>query len=392
MSIVDEITRLTSAKADIKAAIEAKGVTVPATAHLDAFPSYVGAISAGGASVEALSVSSNGTYTAPSGIAYSPVIVNTIDIEKVIASNASQLLDSYYNSTITSIRTYAFTTMPFKRVELTALERVASYAFAQCGYLSFVSLPNISSITSELFYGCFRLESVYCPNVSSIDTRAFQNCSALTEASYPNVKQIGLGAFTGCSSLQTAYFPEAATALNGGQFQGCTNLVSVHLPKWNGATNGMFSACNNLPSIDMPAVKNLGQYAFGYCSKLSIASFSSLLSIGSSAFYGCWSLASLCIPNVKSVYQRAFYSCSKLKTLVFGADYASFSASAFMYCSLTSLYLSGTSVYTLANSNAFTYTPISQDASARIYVPSALYSSYLTATNWTRFSSKMLSW
>lgn len=50
MSIASEITRLTNAKADIKAAIEAKGVTVPAAATLDAYPSYVSQIEGGGGS------------------------------------------------------------------------------------------------------------------------------------------------------------------------------------------------------------------------------------------------------------------------------------------------------------------------------------------------------
>lgn len=48
MSIASEITRLQTAKADIKAAIEGKGVTVPSAATLDEFSDYVSAISGGG--------------------------------------------------------------------------------------------------------------------------------------------------------------------------------------------------------------------------------------------------------------------------------------------------------------------------------------------------------
>ena len=48
MSIASEISRLQTAKADIKAAIEAKGVTVPSSAKLDDYDTYVGQISGGG--------------------------------------------------------------------------------------------------------------------------------------------------------------------------------------------------------------------------------------------------------------------------------------------------------------------------------------------------------
>lgn len=44
MSIADDLTRLQWAKADLRTSIQAKGVTVPASAKLDAYPDYVDAI------------------------------------------------------------------------------------------------------------------------------------------------------------------------------------------------------------------------------------------------------------------------------------------------------------------------------------------------------------
>ena len=49
MSIASEITRLQVAKADIKTAIESKGVSVPSSALIDEYPGYVDAIQQGGA-------------------------------------------------------------------------------------------------------------------------------------------------------------------------------------------------------------------------------------------------------------------------------------------------------------------------------------------------------
>lgn len=48
MSIASEITRLQTAKANLKTAIEGKGVTVPSSAKLDAYPALVDSIQQGG--------------------------------------------------------------------------------------------------------------------------------------------------------------------------------------------------------------------------------------------------------------------------------------------------------------------------------------------------------
>lgn len=48
MSVASEITRLQNAKASLKTAIEGKGVTVPSSAKLDAYPALVESIQQGG--------------------------------------------------------------------------------------------------------------------------------------------------------------------------------------------------------------------------------------------------------------------------------------------------------------------------------------------------------
>lgn len=47
MSIASEISRIQSAKADIKSAIESKGVTVPSNTKLDAYAPLIQAIEGG---------------------------------------------------------------------------------------------------------------------------------------------------------------------------------------------------------------------------------------------------------------------------------------------------------------------------------------------------------
>lgn len=47
MSIANEITRLQTAKADLKTSIENKGVEIPTSATIDEYPQYIDQLSAG---------------------------------------------------------------------------------------------------------------------------------------------------------------------------------------------------------------------------------------------------------------------------------------------------------------------------------------------------------
>lgn len=47
MSVYTEITRINNAKANIKTAIESKGVSVPSAANIDTYSSYVAQIQVG---------------------------------------------------------------------------------------------------------------------------------------------------------------------------------------------------------------------------------------------------------------------------------------------------------------------------------------------------------
>lgn len=81
MSIASEISRLQTAKTDIKTAIEAKGVTVPSSAKIDVFDDYIAQIPTGG-SYQSKTVSpteSSQTVSPDSGYdALSSVTVNAI--------------------------------------------------------------------------------------------------------------------------------------------------------------------------------------------------------------------------------------------------------------------------------------------------------------------------
>jgi hypothetical protein len=153
--------------------------------------------------------------------------------------------------------------------------------------------------------------------------------------------------------------------------------------------------CKSLTSVNFPAATEIGSTAFYYCSKLTTASFPAVISIGDNAFSYCHSLTTVSFPAVITIGAKAFANCINLTTANFPVASTIYS-SAFYWCNhLVSLYLTGSSLCTLFNSNAFYSTPIggystSAGTYGSIYVPTSLLTSYQNATNWTYFSSRFV--
>lgn len=138
MSIATEISRIQSAKADIKAAIEAKGVTVPSSATIDTYDDYVSQISGGG-----------GGITMPSNL-------------------SAATLNDYGLLTSAAIKS--------------GVTSISSNAFNNCRSLTSVTIPDsVTSIGSNAFSNCSNLINVTIPNsVASIGDTAFSNCKYLS--------------------------------------------------------------------------------------------------------------------------------------------------------------------------------------------------------------------
>ena len=117
MSIETEISRIQSAKADIKTAIEAKGVTVPSSATIDTYDDYVSQISGGG-----------GGIPMPSNLSAAKL------------DNYGLLKSAAIKNGVTSI---------------------GNSAFKGCSSLSSIEIPNsVKSISNSAFYRCTSLTSI----------------------------------------------------------------------------------------------------------------------------------------------------------------------------------------------------------------------------------------
>lgn len=116
MSVADDLTRIQGAKADLKTAIEAKGVTVPSSALIDDYPDYVDAIQQGSTpSLQNKTVSpttSQQSVTADSGYdGLGTVTVNAIKTETKTAtpSTSQQTINATSGKYMTQVTVSAVT-------------------------------------------------------------------------------------------------------------------------------------------------------------------------------------------------------------------------------------------------------------------------------------------
>lgn len=294
-----------------------------------------------GATLSTLSVSANGVYNAPSGEGYDEVDVNvpnsySVADEGKVVDNGALVAQTTRN--VTTNGTYD-TTLNDSTVVAVPVPTLTSETFTQNGTYTAPSGTAYDEVTVNVSGGggfsiddiaMKTLSGTIAGNATSIASSAFLSFSRITGASFPRATRIYGYGFAYCSSLQTISFP-SCSYLGGSAFFCCSSLQSVSFPKGPDAATCAFSSCRSLSTALFSSTANKFVYA--------------------SAFAGCWNLLSL--------------------------------------------YLFGW--FSLSNVNAFASTPISNytastgGVNGSIFVPSSLYASYISATNWATYSARIVS-
>lgn len=272
--------------------------------------------------IESLAITENGTYTAPSGVdGYSPVTVN-------VGSggySTSDILNRVAPAGAIIISRNPYPYEFYINTAITSVETsgssVGTSAFAGCTSLqSFKGTASRVAMGDGMFQNCSNLTTIDAA-FTGINSSVFQNCTSLVTIDQPYITSIGRNTFAGCTSLKTVKLTGCTTSGNDAGFSGCTALESVD---FNSSYNGqikasMFANCSSLPLIDCK--------------------------------------------NATAINANAFNGASALKKII--------------------LRKTGT-ITTLANISAFTGTPFASGGTGgTIYVPSALISTYQTASNWS---------
>lgn len=155
-------------------------------------------------------------------------------------------------------------------------------------------------------------------------------------------------------------------SINAYMFYECSALKSIICSSAKDIGNCAFQSCEALTTANFPAVTAAGDRAFCYCRKLTTVNFPSLKGMGNSMFDSCNALERAEFPNVTSIGSYALAYTTKLKALI----------------------LSGSTVVTLASTDAFTSSAIAR-GTGYIYVPDNLVSTYKKATNWSVYASQI---
>lgn len=163
--------------------------------------------------------------------------------------------------------------------------------------------------------------------------------------------------------------------------EGYTCLGKVIVEAQSGVPESVFNSLidRTITSIES-SITNIGNSAFAICSSLTSVSFPNVINIGNYAFQNCTPLKNIYIPNATSIGSSAFYKCTNLPKIEL-PKVTQIGAGAFSTCLDCQLFdfRGVTQVPTLANNNAFSYTP----STKKIVVPDSLYDEWRTSTNWS---------
>ena len=192
----------------------------------------------------------------------------------------------------------------------------------------------------------------------------------------------------------------------GSAIRGWNGLTTTYMPSQMPAAISAISLSGNI-TVDMVAERKIsgevsGTASFIYssaflsCSTLTAANFPNCTAIYSSAFCTCVALTTANFPNCTLISSNAFYSCYALTTASF-PKCTLIGSYAFRNCyNLISVYLNNVSQVTAINASVFYSTPIggystSAGRYGSVFVPSSLYNSFITATNWASMSDRIVS-
>lgn len=374
--ISEQIARLQQAKADIKAAIEAKGVEVPDSALISDYDDYIAQIEGGGgcsvASANSITFDDMGRV---SSVSYKEGVTSIPDY---IFMYNSSLTSVTFPSTLTSIGVGAFEyctgltslTIP------SSVTNIGAVAFYDCSGLTGITVEattpptlgsnNVFDLTNNcpIYVPCDSADAYKAAtNWSNYTSRIQCSGSPTPTPSYKyafygtngNLVQSGacnssgdLGIYGGDSydmtvksQVITAVVGECVTSFTS-SFSNCSAMTDVTILSTGLTTIGeyAFNWCYELTGLTIPStVTTLGKQAFESCRSLTSVNIpSGVTSIPVYCFHNCWSLTGVSMPSVTGIGMYAFYGCSALTSVNLPQTLTTIGEGAFGNCSgLTSI-------------------------------------------------------
>ena len=375
MSILtNNLNSILSIKADIKSAIEAKGVDMTGIS----FPGYaskIGEISGGGGwdqksltegTNEITNLDNSASFVASYAFAYNKNI-QTVNLPYAtsVGTSAFKFCRSLTNVNLpmcSYIGSSAFADCySLSQVSLPVCSYIDEFAFASCSSLTQINLPVCSYIAFYAFYWCSSLSQISLPVCSFIGSYAFYSCSSLSQVNLPVCSFIGNQAFYDTNLTSLTLGSNSVVSLSGDNQFFPTDMLSIYVPgnlysqyitdpKWisyssyiflmssidstpalsfeNGLLYGSISAISStdwtalgisttdILYVSLPNCTSVSMATFRTCFNLTSVSLPMCENLGKSAFQSCWSLNSIYLPVVSIISSYCFNNCRSLSSIM----------------------------------------------------------------------------
>lgn len=205
--------------------------------------------------IKPLTVTTNGTYTAPDGVdGYSPVNVNVPIPDGYIKPSGTLNITENGTYDVTE-KASAVVSIPEREIVLQnkTIEANGTYS-ADKGYdgLGQVTVNVTGGVNTESEEVATLLGDTMTvldnSIVTSLRTRACQGATKLVTANLPNVTSLGSYAFYGCSGLVTVKLPKL-TSISTQTWYGCSKLQHADCGNLGNITAQTFNACSALTEL-----------------------------------------------------------------------------------------------------------------------------------------------
>ncbi len=248
------------------------------------------------------------------------------------------------------------------------LKKISEYMFYQCYSLTEIEIPeSVNEIGVAVFDDCNSLKTVNIPEgVKEIKASTFRNCSALEEISLPEgLESIGYSAFERCNNLTSLVFPDSIISLGKRSFYECVSIESVSMSKnVSVIPSYAFDGCKALSQFKWDAPEQIiSDFAFFYCSSLKEFDFSRVIRLYPNSFWGSgitYAYIGIERPTAenanKAIELATFKECAELETVSIGKGVNEIQSEAFADCANLSTVMISDSVTTIAD-DAFANSP-----------------------------------
>ena len=232
-----------------------------------------------------LTANSNGTYTAPSGTAYSPVTVDVVEppwepLEDGYSNFWFELTDDTLSPWLNFSAKNADAVIDWGdgsgEQSLDTLTPTHTYAKAGKYVVKVKGVTGIGNIFIGIVQASRYINTLINmelnSDVTDISAGAFSRCASLEHCVVSqNVIALLSNVFNLCSELRDITIPNSVRSINAAAFAYCTSLKDVTLSTaLESIGSSVFSTCPIMNTITIPStVSTIGNSAFAYCSSLS---------------------------------------------------------------------------------------------------------------------------